>query len=182
MTKRYLVGGPKGSGKSTLVLSLVEHLRQRGLTAVALELDQWSDSYRAIKGEIADTDRRKRFDLKWPWEDALAPLIEHFNHGTEDIIFGDMPGVLGVVNSCICALSAPDGAIIVSKSIEGIKDWRRFFKDDFGITIAHTILSVQGMEPTIILDTNRRIDPNHPHVVSFTNEMLRQPKSTDGEA
>ncbi|MEK9152433.1 MAG: hypothetical protein AAB692_03640 [Patescibacteria group bacterium] len=174
MTRRLLVGGPSSSGKSTFVLSLVEHIRARGETAEALELDQWSNSYAAFRGEIPFEGRQKRFDLAWDWKGAVAPLIERFKNSDADVVFGDLPGVLGAANSHMCELTAPfaDGAVIISRTLEGLKDWRRFFRDDYGLRIVREYVSVQKSRPIVLPDMNRIIDPASPFVRDFAVSLL----------
>jgi hypothetical protein len=174
MRQCIIVGGPKGSGKSTFTLSLVKRIENQGRTAVALEMDQWSDSYRAIRGEIADAERRKRYDLAWDWKGAVEPLIDRFLNGTDDVVFADLSGVIGVAVVHICERIAPaaTGAIIVSRSLEETVHWRRLFKDDFAVPILQEFLSVQKTLPIAMPDMNRVIDPDNPWVAEFTLRLL----------
>ncbi len=171
MTKRYLVGGPSNSGKSTFVLSLVECLRARGFTAEAIELDVWSNSYVAFEGKVDFDKRPKRFDLKWAWKPALAKRLHAFNTSQADYVFGDMPGVLGAAGTHMCDKARPTGAIVISRSIDELRAWQRFFRDDFDIPIVQTFLSVQKVEPLVLPDMKRCIDADNAHVQSFAKAL-----------
>ncbi len=171
MTQRYLVGGPSNSGKSTFVLSLVEHLRASGLTAEAIELDVWSRSYPAFEGKVDFDKRQKRFDLVWPWKRALRPRLQAFNASEAQFVFGDMPGVLGAAGTYMCTKAKADGAIVISRSLEELRAWVRFFRDDFGLPIVQTFLSTQKVEPIVLPDMQRRIDAGNAHVQAFAASL-----------
>ncbi len=173
MTRRYLVGGESNSSKSTFVLSLVAFFESRGYSAEAVELDVWSNSYPAFRGEIDFDKRPKRFDLKWNWKRALNKRLQAFNTSRKQLVFGDMPGVLGAAGTHMCNVAKPTGAIVISRSIEGLKAWQRFFRDDFDIPIVALFLSVQKIRPAILPDMNRNIDGSHDSVTEFGRMLIK---------
>lgn len=172
MTRRYLVGGESNSSKSTCVLALVAHLESRGISAEAVELDVWSNSYPAFRGEIDFDKRPKRFDLKWNWKRALNKRLQAFNTSRKRIVFGDMPGVLGAAGTHMCQVAQATGAIVISKTTEGLRAWQRFFRDDFDIPIVALVLSTQKIVPLVMPDMNRHVDGNNPFVVQFAEDFL----------
>ena len=115
-TKRYLVGGPQNSGKSTYVLSLAKRLQSgHGLRARAIELDVWSGSYPAFRGEVSFKDRPKQFGLAWDWKTPLDERIKEFNEAPDDIVLGDLPGAkIDEATDYMCKNAKADGAIVVS--------------------------------------------------------------------
>ncbi len=173
MPRRILVGGESNSGKSTFVLSLVKCLESRGVTAQAVELDVWSNSYPAFRGEIDFDKRPKRFDLKWNWRRALNKRLYTLNTARTDFVFGDMPGVLGAACTHMCRVAKADGAIIISRTLEGLKAWQRFFRDDFDIPIIEAFLSVQKIRPRVLPDMDRRIDPKNAFISEFGTRLTR---------
>ena len=70
MGRRYLICGPKNSGKSSYSLALKDHLCERGIDTEAIELDVWGNSYGAFAGEYDFADRPKRTGVDWPWKEA----------------------------------------------------------------------------------------------------------------
>jgi len=171
-TKRYLVGGPSNSGKSTYVLSLTRRLSGgHGITARAIELDVWSGSYPAFQGEISFKDRPKHFGLDWDWKTPLLARIREFNESTEDIVFGDLPGAkIDEATYHMFANCRADGAIIVSRTLEGLKLWREAFEKG-GVPVVHECLSVHGQAPLILRDMNRVVDANHADVAILSARL-----------
>lgn len=176
MAKRYLIGGPSNSGKSTFILSVAEALKGAGLEAASIELDVWSNSYPAFRGEVTFEARPKRFDANprdlW-WREALAPRIADYLREDRDIAFGDLPGVLGAANSWTCerVWEKTDGAIVVAKDERGIKEWKRFFESDFRLPVIAALLSIPKSVENVLPDMDRRVDPENPFVRWF-GEML----------
>lgn len=168
MTKRYLVGGPANSGKSTLVLSLTQSLEQAGFSARAIEFDLWSNSYPAFEGLVPFGQRDKRFDLRWEWQEPLIDRLNEFMKDRSAFVFGDMPGKLGEACAFMCrsVQESCDGAIVVSRTLEGIRDWSSFF-DDFDIPVIKEVLSVRGTRPLVIADLDRKVDASHSDVLAI---------------
>ena len=171
MTQRYLVGGPSNSSKSTFVLSLVQCHRAAGFTAEAVEFDAWSNSYAAFEGKVDFDKRPKRFDLKWDWKTELDKRLQTFNTSQADFVFGDMPGVLGAACTRMCEKAEPTGAIVISRTLEELRAWKRFFHDDFDIPIIEMYLSTQKVVPLILPDMNRKIDPDNACVKAFAQRL-----------
>jgi hypothetical protein len=163
--KRYLVGGPSNSGKSTYVLSLAKRLNGgHGIQARAIELDVWSGSYPAFKGEVSFKDRPKHFGLDWDWKTPLDARLKEFNEAVDDIVLGDLPGAkIDAATDYMCANAKCDGAIVVSRTLDGLKVWREAFEAR-GIRVVHECLSLQGQAPLVLRDMNRSVDPAHPDV------------------
>lgn len=172
MTRRLLVGGPSNSGKSTLVLSLVRHFEESlGMSAEAIELDLWSNSYPAFAGKVPFDGRAKRFDLRWQWQPPLDERIAAFNGSTKDVVFGDMPGKLGEACAHMCKTARCDGAIVVSRTIEGLRDWILFF-DDYDIPVAEEVLSMKKYRPHVMVDMARRIDAANHDVLAIGRKII----------
>src|SRR3989344_4830043 len=173
MSKRYLVGGPPNSGKSTYVLSLVKRLAHGlGRSARAVELDVWSNSYPAFEGKIPFEGRPKKTGMDWEWEAAVDARLKEFHEATEDVVMGDLPGkIVPGSTDYMCAHARSDGAIIVSKSLEGLQAWRDVF-ETHGIPIRLECLSVHGRQPLVLRDMNRIIDAAHPDVALLAENAL----------
>ena len=181
MTKRYIVGGPPHSGKSTYVLSLTRRLTERlGRSALAVEFDVWSSSYPAFEGKIPFEGRPKRFGLDWDWQTPLDERIAQFNAATADVVFGDLPGAkIDAATDRMCREAKADGAIVVSRTLEGLKLWRQAFEER-GVKVVLECLSVQGEVPLVLRDTNRTIDAAHPDVALLADNVL-DPELLDAE-
>ncbi len=172
MSKRYLVGGPPNSGKSTYTLSLVKRLESgHGVRARAVELDVWSGSYPAFRGEVSFKDRPKQFGLEWDWQTPLDARLQEFNEATEEIVFGDLPGAkIDAATDYMCAHAKADGAIVISRTLDGLKLWREALEAR-GVRVVHECLSVQGQTPLMLHDMDRKIDALHPDVASFAGRL-----------
>ncbi len=172
-TKRYLVGGPSNSGKSTYMLSLAKRLNAgHGVRARSIELDVWSSSYPAFRGEVSFKDRPKHFGLEWDWKTPLDARLKEFNEASEDIVFGDLPGAkIDAATDYMCANAKADGAIVVSRTLDGLKLWREAFEAR-GVAVVHECLSVQGQQPLVLRDMDRNVDPVHPDVASFAARII----------
>ncbi len=183
MAKRYLVGGPPNSGKSTYVLSLVGRLGSGlGRTAVAVELDVWSRSYPAFEGKVSFEDRPKRFGLDWDWKTPLDECLEEFNTAPADIVFGDLPGAkIDAATDYMIANAEADGAIVVSRTLDGLRLWREAFETR-GMPVVLECLSVQGHSPLMLRDMGRKIDPMHPDVASFVERLIDADDEWEREA
>ncbi len=173
MTKRYLVGGPSNSGKSTFALSLVKHLNCLGISAEAVELDVWGNSYPAFRGEVPFHDRPKHKDFNWNWESALRGRLKQFQGSEAKYVFGDMPGKLGRASAFICDNAKPDGAIVVSRSLEGVLEWRRVFEDWFFPIVAE-ILTMMEMQPIIVVGMDRVVSGDKPDIRSFAEQLINK--------
>lgn len=172
-TQRYLVGGPANSGKSTFVLSVTRRLNNGlGLSARAVELDVWSGSYAAFEGEYSFKDRPKRFGLDWDWRTPLDERLRQFNEADEDFVFGDLPGAkIDEATEHMCRSADADGAIVLSRTLEGLQTWREAFRR-FGVKVVHECLSVQGQTPLVLHDMHRSVDPLHPDVAFLTERIM----------
>lgn len=181
MTKRYLVGGPPNSGKSTYVLSLTRRLTgSLGRSALAVELDVWSSSYPAFEKKIPFEGRPKRFGLDWDWQTPLDERIRQFNGATEDFVFGDLPGAkIDAATDRMCRETRADGAIVVSRTLDGLKLWRQAFEER-GIKVVLECLSVQGQVPLVLRDMNRIVDAEHPDVALLAETAL-DPNAEDAK-
>ncbi|HTM69100.1 MAG TPA: hypothetical protein VL426_07490 [Candidatus Binatia bacterium] len=171
-TKRYLVGGPSNSGKSTYVLSLAKRLQSgHGLRSRAIELDVWSGSYPAFRGEVTFKDRPKKTGLDWDWKTPLDARLKEFNEASEDVVLGDLPGAkIDAATDYMCANAKADGAIVVSRTLDGLKLWREAFIAR-GVRVVHECLSVQGQAPLVLRDMDRKVDAEHPDVALFAGLM-----------
>ncbi len=172
-TKRYLVGGPANSGKSTYILSLTRRLNEgHGLRARAVELDVWSGSYPAFRGEVSFKDRPKHSGLDWDWKTPLDERLREFNGAAEDLVFGDLPGAkIDAATDYMCTAAQADGAIVVSRTLDGLKQWREAFEAR-GIRVVHECLSIQGREPLVLRDLGRSVDPGHADVAAFASRVI----------
>ncbi len=173
MNKKYLIGGPSNSGKSTFVLSLVEYLRSKGRTAEAIELDVWSNSYTAFRGEVPFATRPKRQGLDWDWKTPLDERIRSFNENQADIVFGDLPGKLDEAIAYMCSESAADGALIISRTIDDLTKWRNFFMMR-SVHVAHEFLTFLETPPPpiMLVGMNRELVPEHEKVQWFGEHLL----------
>lgn len=176
MSKRYVVGGPSNSGKSTYVLSVTQALTTvHGLSARAIELDVWSGSYPAFRGEVTFKDRPKKFGLDWDWKTPLDERLAEFNGSTDDVVFGDMPGAkIDAATDYMCQNAKADGAIVISSSLDGLKLWAELFARH-GIPIVDVCLSVRGPVPRLLRDMSREIDPDHPDVQVIAAALAQKP-------
>lgn len=171
MTTRLLIGGPSNSGKSTFVLSLVEYLRGAGLTANAHELDVWSNSYVAFRGEIPFEGRPKRQGLDWDWQTPLKERLDAFNADDATFVFGDLPGKLDEAIAHTCANASAHGALVISRKLDAIPEWETFFEKN-GVPVLQSFLTFQDRPPVILVGMNRDLDPSHRDVKSFGDLLL----------
>ncbi len=173
MTKRFLVGGPQNSGKSTYVLSLTRRLMSAlGRSALAIELDVWSGSYPAFEGKVSFKDRPKKTGLDWDWKTPLDERLARFNAADEDFVFGDLPGAkIDAATDYMCANAKADGAIVVSRTLDGLKQWREAFEAR-GVPVVLECLSMQGDAPLVLRDMGRMVDPSHPDVALLADRAL----------
>lgn len=174
--QRFLVGGPSNSGKSTYVLSLVNRLQTgMGHSARAVELDVWSSSYPAFRGEVTFKDRPKQFGLDWDWKTPLDARLKEFNEAGEDVVFGDLPGAkIDEATEYMCREAQADGAIIISRKLEGLELWREVF-ERFDIPVVFECMSFQGSSPLPLQDLDRVIDPRHADVAFLADGLLPAP-------
>lgn len=178
MQRKYLVGGPSNSGKSTFVLSLAEHLRRDLCLSVdAIEFDVWSSSYPAFEGRVDFKDRPKRFGLDWDWKTPLDERIAAFNGSGAELVFGDMPGILDDAIRHMVRNARAHGGLIVSRTNEGITEWEKFFLEE-RLPIVHRWRTFMDEEPPLILvGMDRNIDPDHNDIVRsaafLTRDLLK---------
>jgi len=172
-TKRFLVGGPSNSGKSTYVLSVTDRLQGgMGRSARAVELDVWSGSHPAFRGEVPFEGRAKHFGLDWDWRTLLDKRLKEFNEAKEDVVFGDLPGAkIDEATEYMCRQAKADGAIVISRTLEGLKLWRDAFAG-FGVVVVHECLSHRGRAPLILHDMNRIMDPRHADVAFLAERIV----------
>lgn len=183
MTKRYLVGGPPNSGKSTYVLSATKRIRSAlGRTALAFELDVWSGSHAAFEGKYSFKDRPKKTGLDWDWKTPLDERLAQFNAADADVVFGDLPGAkIDAATDYMCANAKADGAIVVSRTRDDLKQWREAFEAR-GIPVVLECLSMQGDSPLVLRDMGRIVDPSHPDVALPAARMLASSSDDDRRA
>ena len=172
-TKRYLVGGPSNSGKSTYVLSLAKRLQSgHGIRARAIELDVWSGSYPAFRGEVSFKERPKKFGLDWDWKTPLDERLTAFRSCPAGLVFADLPGQIDEATAYICRNAGADYALVVSRSIRGLDEWSAFF-ERFGVPVAETFLTFKHRRPGIVSGLNRQIDPGHPDIARYAAALRR---------
>jgi len=172
-TQRILVGGPSNSGKSTYVLSLVDRLCSgMDLRARAVELDVWSGSYPAFRGEAAFEGRAKHFGLDWDWKTPLDERLKEFNEADEDVVFGDLPGAkIDQATEYICREAKATGAIVISRTLDGLTLWRDAFAG-YGVVVVHECLSHRGRAPLVLRDMGRIVDPRHADVAFLAQRIV----------
>lgn len=165
MRGRYLICGPKNSGKSSYTLALRDHLISRGIRAEAVELDVWGNSFGAFAGETSFEARPKRTGTDWPWKEACDERLARYNGSEADVVLGDIPGYIDdETTGHLLRAAENDGAIIISSSIEGIVEWRAWLESQ-GVKVVEECLSARNpTRPFVLRDMNRTPDPEHPDV------------------
>lgn len=140
---RVVIGGPRGSGKSTVSASTYVALKEKGGSVGIHEIDVYSDSLLCILGAKPWAQRKKR---KWAWFDpTIKKRIAEYEEDTHDIVLGDLPGK--ITNPFLSAMVAPaHAAIIVSRTIEDIAEWEAFFAKH-NIPVVLRIFSVKDDIP-----------------------------------
>lgn len=95
MPIKLLMAGMRGTGKSTLTISLYEALRatRPDLSVGCHELDPYSDTHALIRGEKTDVERKslKQCDFE---RVLVERHIMPFRRDPRDIVIGDLPGKL----------------------------------------------------------------------------------------
>lgn len=137
-----VIGGPPGSGKSTIAVSLaaemrniVRSLRTRygwgsfGLDVQCATLDLATPVVDAILAG-AGKDRAYVEALKRSWtpelaDEALTAILTKAHEA--DIVIADLPGKIDVLTQTIS--SRADAGIIITDDWSQIRAWRQFFKD-----------------------------------------------------
>jgi hypothetical protein len=179
MTVRFLIGGPKDSGKSTLTLSLVERFRAPGRTAEAVEFDVWAGTFPAFRGEVTFEKRERHPGYDWDWRTPLARRIDQFRASQADYVFGDLAGELNHTVAWTVAKAEPDAAIVVSSTLEGLSEWTKTF-EQLGVNVAHGILTFAKPDqaPLVVSAMCRKLDPNNPGVIDLCGRLLAaEPKT-----
>ncbi len=140
---RVVLGGPQGSGKSTVSASVYLALKEKGVSIGIHEIDVYSDSLNCILGKKPWTERKKR---KWAWFDpTIKRRIAEYVNDRHDIVLGDLPGK--ITNPFLPHMVAPaDAAIIVSRTVEGVVQWETFFQKH-GIPVVLRVFSVKDDIP-----------------------------------
>ncbi|MEA3249051.1 MAG: hypothetical protein U9Q03_01690 [Patescibacteria group bacterium] len=171
-TQRIVVGGPSHSGKSSWILSAVERMfRLLSLTAHAVELDVWSESYPAFQGRVAFEERPKHTGLDWDWKTPLDERLREFNGADGNVVFGDMPGAyIDEATVYMCRNADASGAIVISATLEGMKAWRDFFGEQ-DIPVLHEFLTTRGPKPFVLGDFGRMVDPHNADVAFLTGQV-----------
>jgi hypothetical protein len=121
---RVVIGGERGSGKSTFSASIYSHLLENGMDVNIHEVDVYSDTVGCILGRKEWSERRKR---KHAWfNPTIKRRIDEFNSDEHQLVLGDLPGK--ITNPFLSKMIAPaHAAVIVSKSMDGIVEWERYF-------------------------------------------------------
>ena len=121
---RIVIGGERGSGKSTFSASIYSHLFESGVDVNIHEVDVYSDTVGCILGRKEWSERRKR---KHAWfNPTIKRRIDEFDSDEHELVLGDLPGK--ITNPFLSKMIAPaHAAVIVSKSAEGITQWEKYF-------------------------------------------------------
>src|SRR3989338_4692707 len=154
------IGGPRGSGKRTLSVSLVAEmdncLRSLQTRASFADLDvkvglqtfdMGTPTTRAIQEGWAATDQEKLLSQKQPWNMGLArQSLKGFlrSRGKYNIVVSDLPGRITDITRIIAA--SADAGIVVRNDLEFAKtNWFPFMRS-VGVPIVAKIRSRQGNE------------------------------------
>jgi len=144
LTIRIILGGPPHSGKSTLAERIARAFQDQGVNAEAIDLDLWSPTLEAIRGEITPQKReslkRKNITVKEAKEAAIRFREKSKVH---DIVIGDAPGGISEESEHIYK-SATHGIIVCSEERRAELDqWTSFFKR---IHLELIVLVISGTE------------------------------------
>lgn len=140
---RIVLGGPQGSGKSTVSASVYVALKEQGILTGIHEIDVYSDSLNCILGKKPWAMRKKR--TKAWFDPTIKKRIAEYADDQSDIVLGDLPGK--ITNPFLPRMIAPaDAAIIVSRTVEGIVQWEAFFQKH-GIPVVLRVFSVRDDIP-----------------------------------
>jgi len=170
MAHRIILGGPCNSGKSTFALSLVNALHAVGVSAESIELDVWSNSYPAFKGEIPFEGRPKRMGLDWDWTTAMDERLAQFRGATSQVVIGDLAGKLDEAVDYVCANGDAHGAFVVSKTTEGLEKWHEHFTA-LKLPILGTFITFEKLSPIVVTGLCRSIDGTRPPIASLAEEI-----------
>ncbi len=166
-----MVGGPAGSGKSTLVASLAAEMRhqiaslatRRGwegfsLTVEVVNLDLATPTVDAIAAGVAKRDYDALKNRKRRWTEALAlEALDAFLQAKarSNLVLADLPG--GPIGAITEIVAAPaDAAILITKDWSFMENWQGFARR-MGI-------------PTIVQARSRRSVPDQ---LPFSAELFR---------
>jgi len=143
MPTRVVIGGPRGSGKSTLVASVYRQLECQGVSVGLHEVDVYSDTIPCILGQKPWEERIKK---KHAWfNPTIKRRIEEFAADRRGLVLGDLPGK--VTNPFLPRMVEPaHQAIIVARDWGTMEAWQKFFAAQ-GIPVVLRIVSYQGELP-----------------------------------
>ncbi|MEA3249276.1 MAG: hypothetical protein U9Q03_02875 [Patescibacteria group bacterium] len=175
-TSRFLVCGPSNSCKSTFALSLVDYLISQKVTAKTIELDPWSNSYVAFRGECTFENRPKINHLNWEWKEAVDRRIKQYTEDDAQVVLGDMIGKLGegAVHILKKVREVTNACIIISRTVEGLRDWRIFIRD-YDIPVIGEFLTIEklgALTPIVLPVLERKIQPDHPAILSISRLVV----------
>ncbi len=143
MSTRVVIGGPRNSGKSTLVASVYRTLEGEGVSVGLHEVDVYSDTIPCILGH-KPWDKRKKRHHAW-FKTTVEPRIAEFANDDHAVVLGDLPGK---VNSTFLPrmIIPADHAIIVARDLESMEPWQKLFAAKC-IPVALRVISYQGDLP-----------------------------------
>jgi len=136
---RVTIGGPANSGKSTFAVSLSIALSNMGVDSGLHEIDVYSDTHQCIRGDKPWSARQKR--VHFPNGDLgdVEQVVERYRRDERTIVLGDLPGNIHNPHLALMVRHA-HAAIILSKDVEGLNEWERFFEGR-GIRVLIRVLS-----------------------------------------
>lgn len=165
MSSHVVIGGQRGSGKSTLSASLYEMLVSMRMSVGIHEVDVYSDTIPCILGWKPWSERQKR---KWAWFDpTIKKRIWEFSSDPSEIVLGDLPGK--ITNQFLPRMVEPaKHAVIVARDLANLVQWENFFEKQ-KIPVELRIISHRGDPPDRV---------NHSAPIYFINGLDRAVVST----
>lgn len=145
MSTHLVVGGERGSGKSTLTVSLFTQLTQLGVAVGLHEIDVYSDTHSCI---LRKKPWEKRIKKKHAWfRPTIYRRIQEYANDQRTIVLGDLPGK--ITNPFLGKMVEPaDQAIIVAKSWSGLTEWSEYF-EEHRIPVVLRVISHLGQLPLL---------------------------------